>query len=202
MAKYLVVAIAETWDPNAYTIVAYDFEQCRNLHIPSDKLVDNKTNEIYWDLFGITHCSIRPWRYNMQVPATPPKFDKHWTSKDVEMLFRTKHIPYKVFYERKYSWGFIKLSSIKNIEIQNENKKVKSYITLSENGRDWRVLVKDFRWLHYWSSIRDEDRPEKLRYWIRYLNDKTKQFYATTCWHTFDSGQKYAWINGVHCFTS
>lgn len=206
--KLLVVAIAETWAADEFSVVAYDLDAkvCKNISIKKNEIWDSARNEIKWDLFGLTYCKTEPLAssYNMFKPVLPPKFIEPYNIKDVHAIFQQRSVSYKSFVQQKFSCAFIRINQVDKIEVaKNTDGKLQSFITINENGNVYRILVKDFRWLHYWNSINQDQQKGKIDYWVRQLNDNNKPLFMVAAHHRIAKEKTTVirrWIKGLHCF--
>lgn len=202
MKKLLVVSIAETFGPDKYSIVSYD-QTCNSFldfsNMSHDSLWEPHERKARWDLFGMTSCNVM-YSGGKSMPTNPIKFMEYWPRPQVRELFYKKAVSMDVFLSKHLSWAFVKLDMIKNFEFRREGNKLKSYISFE--GFKEKFLVKDFRWLHYWSSIADTEKEDKMRYWISFCNARKRSLYAVCCWYTFKNGSQRFWIAGLHPFSS
>lgn len=207
MPNLLTLAISESKpEKGEYKIVAMDIED--NKFYSMDLKMDEffKNNQILWDLGAVTYVEslniVSDYKNNLlHRPEGSIKFKRYYSRQELKDYFDRNLINLDKFYHSQdIAYGIVRIDYLDEILEPSNNEVFKQYINITAQGyeKKW-VLIKDYRWLHYWRHIYEQNRvKEKIKYFKGLIKENTNHnVYLIMYRHNF-SNSPGRWIVGFH----
>ena len=179
--------------------------------LTKDKIFDSSGNAL-WDIGKITLLTQQPFeskktnkKNKVFVVNGPVEFlaEKEITLPQLKDFLEHNKTGYETF-ERNMDMPFaiVKARNLVSIEedrtTEKKYRKQRLYVDFDDYHRQEKILNKDYRWIHYWRQIPDDQIWEKQDRMKDLLNEPGKNLYLILRRYYFDNGNKQVWISGMH----
>lgn len=112
---------------------------------------------------------------------------------------------YNIFIrDKKFSYVIVKSKYIEKLKNNKDGNRTKCYLEFWVNGKKVKHLVKDYRWINYWSNKIDngateDEINERERYYRDFFNEKDT-YLILYRYNNYEKKTDIYWIAAVHYF--
>lgn len=197
MNELITIAISEM-SPNTFKVVTYDIKEqnFKALQINKEDFFFN--NNPVWDMFALTKVMLQKAHGEFFTPVGVPVIEKIYDRDEMRMLFHNGTIKQNLasrYFESNDLYGVVKIDYVDELHEPVVQERFQQRIDFTSGGFEkQRVLIKDYKWITYWQSLRQDQWDEKIEQWEEYLQNEEIEIFAVL----FRLNQT-RWICGFHC---